>query len=116
MNLPFSLQEAQSLCIEYQYLLGAPFDRTNAKIQAVIVTPFDSGFKQRFFAYYLLFDNDAALALEEYKGSLYDVVIMAETEAGYAVNETLSAWAAKNSILIGVAGNMVGQSSAQAYR
>ncbi len=116
MNLPFSLQEAQNLCRDYQYLVGTPFDRTITKIQAVIVTPFDSGFKQRFFAYYLLFDNNAALALEEYKGTLYDVVVMAETEEGYAVNETLSVWAAKNNILINAAGNLVNQLTVnQAY-
>ncbi len=117
MNLPFSLQEAQNLCREYQYLVGMPFDRNNAKIQTVIVTPYDSALKQRFFAYYLLFDNNAAMALEEYKGALFDVVIMAETEEGYALNENLTAWAAKNNILIGVAGSMLGQPSAtQAYR
>ena len=112
MNLPYSLIEAQKLCKEFQHLVGAPFEKNNGMIQAVTVSPFDMGHKQRFFAYYLLYDNDAAKALEEYNGSLYDVIILAGTDDGHLVNESLNAWALKNNILVDTAGNLISQSSA----
>ena len=116
MNLPFSLPEAQNLCREYQYLVGTAFDGSNVRIEAVIITPFDTGYKQRFFAYYLLFDNDAAMAIEEYKGTLYDVALLAETADGHLLNESLSVWGLKNNIFVSPAGNIVSQSqSNQAY-
>lgn len=100
MNLPLSIHEAQRLCGEFQHLIGAAFDGNTAVIEAITVTPYDTVNKQRFFAHYLLFDNDAAMALEDYKGSLFDVTILARTTEDHMVNESLMSWAARNNIQI----------------
>ncbi len=115
MNVPYSLPEAKKLCEEFQYLTGTYFDSGSATIQSVIVTPYDNGHKQRFFAYYLLLE-DADAALEDYKGTLYDVTILAESSDGGLVNESLATWALKNNIFINCLGNITNQPlTSQAY-
>ena len=102
MNLPLSLTEAQDLCEKFQYLVGTPFNSNDGTINAVVITPFDSGHKQRFLAFYHLYDRDAALALAEYSGPLFDVQILASAPDDIELSESLYAWASKNNIQVWV--------------
>lgn len=100
MNLPYSCQQGEKLCSAYKHLKGTSFGSDNAIIECIAVTPYDINHKQRFFLYYLLFDNDAVAALQEYKGKLYDVTIIAKNEEGEIVYENFLVWASKNKLVI----------------
>ncbi len=104
--MPYSHQDAEKLSREFQYLIGASFAgnnavaESNARIECIAVTPFDHTSKQRFFLYYLLFDNDANLALaQEYKGLLFDVVVIARTSDDEMVHEDLYSWLGNNKMV-----------------
>jgi hypothetical protein len=97
MKLPYSLKEAENLCNEFQHLVGTSFQGGNSVIDSVVITPFDEASRQRFFLYYLLFDNDAKAALtQEYRGMLYDVVIIAHDIDGDMLHEDLHTWVERN--------------------
>ncbi|MBC7555009.1 MAG: hypothetical protein H7257_13655 [Taibaiella sp.] len=98
MDLPYSYHEAEELCGRFKYLCGTSFGE-RALIENIVIAPFDSNYKQRFFVYYLLFDNDAVAALEEYKGSLYDVMVIARCDDGELAYESLHSWVQRNKML-----------------
>ena len=93
MKVPYSYNEANILCNEFQHLAGTHCCNSGALIEAVVITPFDQLFKHRFFLFYHLFENDATAALaHEYDGTFFDVmVIMNHEEEGYKY-EDLNAW------------------------
>ena len=94
---PYSLQEAENICKEYQYLSGTSFaPGINAPIQCVAVAPFSQSGKDRFIMYYFLL-NDAVEALrQEYNGLLYDVMILACSEDQKLLHENIQSWLVKN--------------------
>jgi hypothetical protein len=95
---PYSLADAQKICANYQHLVGQRFDLNHSSvIDCVLVAPFDQINKSRFIIYYLLFE-DADLALtNEYKGLLFDVILIAgATEKVELMHEDLFTWVSKN--------------------
>ena len=77
---PYTLTEAEKLCTDYQYLVGKPFDSSSdAVISCVAIAPFDQNSKNRFTIFYLLFDNAETALGHEYKGFLYDVIVIASS-------------------------------------
>ena len=102
---PYSLEEAIQICGEYNYLTGQAFDPSmpiNSTIDCVAVVPFDNVNKRRFLIYYLLF-NDAQSALNhEYKGQVYDVLVIARSteDENDMLHESLHTWLDKNRNLI----------------
>jgi hypothetical protein len=95
---PYSFSEAQKLCKEYQYLAGQPFgEGNNTLINNIVITPFDQINKKRFIMYYLLF-NDAEMALShEYKGLLFDIMVIAHADNNHDVfHEDIHPWLSKN--------------------
>lgn len=94
---PYSLIEAKQICTDFQYLAGQSFgDNNGTPISCIAISPFDQMNKKRFIMYYLLF-NDAEMALEQdFKGMLFDVLVMAPTLDGQLFHEDLSTWLSKN--------------------
>jgi hypothetical protein len=94
---PYSLQEAEKISTEFQYLNGRSFaEGMNAPIQCIAITPFDHNSKNRFIAFYFLL-NDAAEALKlEHHGNQYDVMVLACSEDQTLLYEDLSVWLANN--------------------
>jgi len=77
---PYTLPEAEKLCTEYQYLVGKPFAKdSDATITCVAIAPFDRNSKNRFTIFYLLFDDAETALSHEYKGLLYDVIVIASS-------------------------------------
>lgn len=74
---PYSLTEAQNLCAEYQYLCGQAFSAGNAAvIENVIIAPYDEMSRKRFLIFYFLFNNAEKALAQEYKGLLFDVLVI----------------------------------------
>jgi hypothetical protein len=110
---PHSFEEASKLCNEFQYLLGQSFgDGSNNAISCVAISPFDQMNKKRFIMYYLLF-NDAEMALQQdYKGLLFDVmVISVSTDGQQMLHEDLHTWLCKNRTLYASGDQVFGQVS-----
>lgn len=100
MKIPYSIQEAEKLCNDFQYLIGTQLAGTNATITDVVITPFDENNKYRFFLYYVLLDNNSKEALnQDYKGLLFDVVIIAKTPNEDTIHQDLYTWLGNNMIL-----------------
>jgi hypothetical protein len=74
---PFSFALAQNICENYQSLIGSPYEEgSNAVIDAVIVSPYDSTNKSRFIMLYLVL-NDAVEALtSDSNTDQYDVLVL----------------------------------------
>ena len=96
---PYSLQEAQKLCAEYQYLNGQNFaPGSNAVIECITICPFDEASRQRFLIYYFLFNSPDSALSHEYNGLLYDVLVIARsvTDEHELLQEELHTWLAEN--------------------
>ena len=77
---PYTLPDAEKLCTQYQYLVGKPFSKnSDAVISCVAIAPFDQNSKNRFTIFYLLFDDAETALQHEYKGLLYDVIVIASS-------------------------------------
>lgn len=96
---PYSLQEAEKLCQEYQFLIGKSFSSdSNAVIECVTVSPFDETSRKRFLIYYFLFNNAESALSHEYKGLLYDIIVIARSlqDEHELLQEDLNAWIEEN--------------------
>jgi len=97
MKMPYTQAEAEQLCNQYQSLIGKPLSRENCAIKQVVITPYDAVNKQRFFMYFLLFDNDAVNALSiDYQGAHYDIELLAYNSNDELVHESLTQWLSIN--------------------
>ena len=77
---PYSLLEAERLRLDYQSLIGKSFaSDSNAVIECVTISPFDEISRERFLIYYFLFDNAESALTHEYKGLLYDIIVIARS-------------------------------------
>jgi len=97
-SAPYSLSEAKKIAADFQYLIGQHYDQTHSStIDCIAIAPFDQLNKSRFIIYYLLFE-DAELALtNEYKGLLFDVLVIAgSTEKKELQHEDICTWLSKN--------------------
>ena len=100
-NAPYSLFEAQQICHKWQNIVGKPFaDDNPAVIESIAIAPFDQLSRERFIAYYLLF-NDAEVALaHEYKGLLFNVLVIATSDDKYEIfHEDIYPWLAANQMI-----------------
>ena len=96
---PYSLPEAEKLCQEYQFLVGQSFaSDSNAVIECVTITPFDEISKKRFLIYYFLFNNAQSALAHEYKGLLYDIIVIARSveDEHELLQEDLYTWTDEN--------------------
>ncbi len=76
-NAPYTLKEARKLCEEYEHLVGQPFSKDNdAVVECVIIAPFDEASRKRFLIFYFLFNNAEQALNTEYKGLLFDVLVI----------------------------------------
>ena len=99
---PYSLLEAERISTQFQSLAGRPYNQEHGvKIECIAIAPFDQMSREKFIAYYLLF-NDHKKALEhEYRGLLYNVLVIAASDDKYEIfHEDIHSWHAKNSELI----------------
>lgn len=96
---PYSLEEAQRLCTEYQYLVGQPFEKGQSfVIECVTVVPFDELSRERFLIFYFLFNNAESALAHEYKGLLFNALVIARstTDEHELRQEELVMWLAEN--------------------
>ncbi len=102
---PYTLPEAEKLCTAYQHLVGKPFTKdSEALISCVAIAPFDQNSKNRFTIFYLLFDNAETALQHEYKGLLYDVIVIASApqDRNELHQDDIYTWVHKNSSTTGV--------------
>jgi hypothetical protein len=95
---PYSLVEAKQICSDYQYLTGHSFEKNgDISINCIAISPFDQINKERFIMYYLLLNN-AELALSmDFKGLLFDVMVIAGSqEEPQFRHEDIYTWLSKN--------------------
>ena len=98
-NAPYTLPEAEKLCTQFQYLVGKPFgDDSDAIISCVAIAPFDQNSKNRFTIFYLLFDDAETALQHEYKGLLYDVIVIASSpqDRNELHQDDIHTWVSKN--------------------
>ena len=98
-NAPYTLPEAEKLCTQYQHLVGKPFSKDNSAIvSCVAIAPFDQNSKNRFTIFYLLFDDAETALQHEYKGLLYDVIVIASApqDRNELFQECIYTWVSKN--------------------
>ncbi len=84
---------------QYQNLVGKPFGKDNdAIISCVAIAPFDQNSKNRFTIFYLLFDDAETALQHEYKGLLYDVIVIASSpqDRNDLHQEDIHTWVTKN--------------------
>ena len=96
---PYTLPEAEKLCTQYQHLVGKPFNKdNNAIISCVAIAPFDQNSKNRFTIFYLLFDDAETALQHEYKGLLYDVIVIASApqDRNELHQDDIYTWVTKN--------------------
>ncbi len=96
---PYSLPEAEKLCLEHQFLVGRSFaSDSNAVIECVTVSPFDETSRKRFLIYYFLFNNAESALAHEYKGLLYDIIVIARStqDEHELLQEDLNTWLEEN--------------------
>ena len=99
-NAPYTLPEAEKLCTQFQHLVGKPFSKdSGAIITCVAIAPFDQNSKNRFTIFYLLFDDAETALQHEYKGLLYDVIVIASApqDRNEIHQEDIHTWVTKNS-------------------
>src|ERR1700744_6169652 len=78
---PYTLQAAELLCKEYQYLVGRKFAATSdLTIECITVTPFDEINKKRFLIFYFLFNNAESALSHEYRGFLFDIIVIGRSQ------------------------------------
>ena len=98
-SAPYTLPEAEKLCTQYQHLVGKRFDKeSDAIISCVAIAPFDQNSKKRFTIFYLLFDDAETALQHEYKGLLYDVIVIASspTDRNDLHQDDIHTWVSKN--------------------
>ena len=103
-RVPYSLPDAEKLCTEYQFLVGKPFaPGSNSIIECVTISPFDEISRKRFLIYYFLFNNPQSALAHEYKGFLYDILVIARSlqDEHELLQEDLSSWLKENNLSTG---------------
>lgn len=89
MNKPLTLEQAQNICLNYQFLEGTPFDRefgNTTPILAVLVAPYEEQAQQQFMDDYDLLGYTDLSAFSSAEG--YDVIVVAR----YQPDEEICLW------------------------
>ena len=98
MTPPYSLEQAKYLSSIYRGLVGTRFDADKSVVEDVLIIPFDQASKQRFILYYMVMSQDAQdVVLEEYKGFLFDILVISRNTTGDINYKELSAYLEANS-------------------
>lgn len=97
MTPPYSLEQAKYLSSVYRGLIGSKFDDGKSLIEDVLIIPFDQASKQRFILYYMVMSQDAQdVVLQEYKGFLFDILVISRNAAGDMIYKELSVYLASD--------------------
>ncbi len=91
---PYTLVEAQNICVEFKHLIGAVFNKnTMSLIDSIVVAPYGQTERNRFLMLYLTL-NDAHVALhDDFSGSQYTVLLLSgSVEANNLAHEELHKW------------------------
>lgn len=78
MNKPLTLEQAEAICKNYQFLEGKPYDKefnNTTPIQAVLVAPFEEYAQQEFVDDFDLFGYANIAPYKPDEG--YDVIVLA---------------------------------------
>lgn len=102
-HLPYTFDEAKCLCEKLQHLVGHTFDPSDpvyGNVEAIAVSPFDQPNKKKFLLYYMLCNDLEKSLNEEYKGLLYDVIVIARSneDFGELVQYDIETWLGKNNL------------------
>lgn len=100
-SAPYSLEQAKKLCAEYQYLAGQAFAKgKDAVIETITIAPFDEASRKRFLIFYFLFNNAESALVQEYKGLLFDVLVIARSvsDPHELQHSDLNTWLAENKV------------------
>lgn len=94
MNIaPYSLQEAEAICKEFQHLVGSPFTSgSDTTVQCITVTPYRADDKGRFMGFYFLLNDAKEALIFAYTGSEYDVMVIATAPDRQLLHESLYSW------------------------
>jgi hypothetical protein len=79
-NYPFSFDQAEALCKDFQNLIGKKFSTDSADdaiVECVAISPYDGVNKHMFLEEYTSCNN-ATLALKVYDCELFDVIVIAD--------------------------------------
>ena len=91
MTPPYSLEQAQYLFSMFKNVAGTEFEEKDVLVEDIAVVPFDQSSRQRFILYYMVMGADAQeTVLQEYKGFLFDVIVIARNNKGEVVTRNLS--------------------------
>jgi hypothetical protein len=99
---PLTIDQATSICSDFQYLIGRKFSNKDifATIACVVVVPYDEVNKYIFLLEYRNC-QDAVQALDMYDGASYDVVILGKIQSDKTqyVCKELDTYLSENNIL-----------------
>lgn len=93
MTPPYSLEQARYLQENYKGFVGAEFDERHVLVEDIAIVPFDQASRQRFILYYMVMGRQAQeIVLQEYKGLLFDVMVIARNDSGGVVHKDLASY------------------------
>jgi hypothetical protein len=99
MTPPYSLEQAKYLQNLYKGFIGAEFEENrNVLVEEIAIVPFEQVSRQRFILYYMVVGKQAqAQVLQEYKGLLFDILLIARNERGELIHKDLCSYLASGS-------------------
>lgn len=94
MTPPYSLEQAKYLQNLYKGFIGAEFEENrNVLVEEIAIVPFEQVSRQRFILYYMVVGKQAqAQVLQEYKGLLFDILLVARNERGELIHKDLCSY------------------------
>jgi hypothetical protein len=107
-RLPLTLDQAKQITQQCAPLIGRLFNSQDptSNITDIVISPFDQANKKRFLLYYLL-NNDAEKALhQEYRGLLFDVLVLGSTSEDDLVYENIESWLRQNDLTLADIANL----------
>lgn len=91
MTPPYSMEQAQYLLNMFKNVVGTEFEEKGVLVEDIAIVPFDQASRQRFILYYMVMAGQAQdIVLQEYKGFLFDIVLLAHNAAGEVVHKSLA--------------------------
>lgn len=108
MTPPYSLEQAKYLQNLYRGFIGAEFEENrNVLVEEIAIVPFEQVSRQRFILYYMVVGRQAqAQVLQEYKGLLFDILLVARNERGELIHKDLCSYLAAGRQVLCPDGNM----------
>jgi len=105
LRIPYTFDQAKSLCDKLQSFVGYCFDLHSPEvcnIECIAVSPFDCANKKIFLLNYLLTEDAEKSLKEDYKGLLYDVIIITRSVHNNLelVHEDVVTWMRKHNLTL----------------